>query len=181
MIFANHVRASLVAIAAATLLAANTVAAQPVTVNAPPFPAKVTSTNHVTIGGTFSFAPNPVPLVQNSQSGNLCSPSACYFGTVTASGNSAWKLQVRLASNSSAYSVNYIQTTVPQSQQSVNDGTSIPLNTATWVTVASGTTATAGVGVNLLFNARKSPGKNGIVPTGAQLAAVIAYRVVASP
>lgn len=166
---------------AVLLLAPAYTHAQPASTTAPPFPAKLNSTNNVTIAGAFSFFPSAVTLTQNSQSGNLCSPSACYAGSVTAKGNSGWKLQVRLASNPGTFSVNYIQTTVPPTQQAVNAGTSTPLNTTTWVTIATGSGATSGELINLLFNARKASGKNGIVPTGAQLAAVIAYQVVASP
>lgn len=159
----------------------SSVGAQGTTVYAPPFPAKIQTSNVVTIGGAFSFSPAAPVLTQNSQSGNLCSPGACYAGTVTAKGNSGWKLQVRLASAPGTFTVFYVQTTVPANVQAVNSGTATSLNTTTWVTVATGSSATAGAAIGVMFNARKGSGNTGIQPTGAQLAAVVTYQVVANP
>lgn len=155
--------------------------AQVTTVYAPPFPAKIQTSNVVTIGGAYSFTPAAPVLTQNSQSGNLCSPGACYVGTVTAKGNSAWKLQVRLASVPSTFSVFYVQTTTPANVQAVNSGVATSLNANTWVTVATGSSATAGAAIGVMFNARKAPGNSGIQPSGAQLGAVVAYQVVSNP
>ena len=65
--------------------------------------------------------------------------------------------------------------------QNVNSGTQTRLNTTTWLTVARGTGATAGTAIGVQLNANKEPGKNGVVPTAAQLAAVLAWQVVAYP
>ncbi|HEY2165078.1 MAG TPA: hypothetical protein VGH04_13855 [Gemmatimonadaceae bacterium] len=43
------------------------------------------------------------------------------------------------------------------------------------------TGATPGQNVALLFNANKTTGQGGVVPTAAQLAAVLSYRVIAAP
>ncbi len=42
-------------------------------------------------------------------------------------------------------------------------------------------TASARPIITLLFNANKTTGKGGFVPTAAQLAAVLSYRVIAAP
>lgn len=160
-------------------LVARTAAAQGVTVYAPPFPARVSSTNSVTIGGAFAFTASP--LTQNAQSGNLCSPGACYTGTVTARGNRGWQLQVRLASAPATFYVNYVQTTAPASAQAVNSGVQTRLTTSTWLTVATGAGATGGAPVGVQLNANKVPGNTGVVPTAAQVAAVLAWQVVAHP
>ncbi len=47
--------------------------------------------------------------------------------------------------------------------------------------VAQRVLAGAGLKVALLFNANKTTGKGGFVPTAAQLAAVLSYRVIAAP
>jgi hypothetical protein len=166
-------------VAALVTLAGRAAAAQPVTVYAPPFPARVNSTNSVTIGGTFAFTASP--LTQNSQSGNLCSPGACYVGTLTTRGNRGWQLQVRLASNPATFYVNYVATTAPASAQAVNSGTQTRLNTTSWLTVATGAAATAGSPIGVQLNANKVSGNTGVVPTAAQLAAVLAWQVVAYP
>ncbi len=167
-------------------LAASAAHAQTQTVFAPPFPAKVANTSRVTIGGTFSVAPVPAPLTQNSQTGGLCSPGACYTGTVVAKGNQGWKLQVRLASEPApnapgVFTVYYVQTTVPPTAQAVNSGTATLLNTTTWLTIAQGTSASAGTSIGMMFNARRSNGNTGLQPTAAQLMPFIAYQVVANP
>jgi hypothetical protein len=41
--------------------------------------------------------------------------------------------------------------------------------------------ATSGQNAALLFNANKTTGKGGFVPTAAQLAAVLSHRVIAAP
>ena len=134
-----------------------------------------------TVGGVFGFSPAQPTLVQNSQSGLLCSPGACYVGSVVARGNRGWQLQVRLSSKPAEFDVNYVATTVPPGTQAVNSGVITPLSTGTWLTVARSTTAAAGSTIGVQFNARKASGKNGFVPTASQLAAVLAYQVVAYP
>ncbi len=144
-------------------------------------PVTRTTTVTTTVGGVFAVSPAQPALVQNSQSGALCSPGACYVGTVVASGNRGWQLQVRLATVPSAFTVTYVATTVPAGIQAVNSGVATPLGTSTWLTIARSTTPTSGSAVGLQFNARRTSGKDGIVPTGAQLAAVVAFQVVAWP
>ncbi len=158
-----------------------TAEAQTTAVAAPPFPARIQTSNVVTIGGAFSFSPTTIALTQNSQTGNLCSPGACYVGTISARANSSWKLQVKLASNPGAFSVYYVQTTVPASAQAVNSGVATLLSTSTWLTVATGTGATASTSIGIMFNARKGSGNSGVQPTSAQLSPVIAYQVVSNP
>lgn len=156
------------------LVSAAKAAAQPGTKTA-------SNTLTTTIGGVFDVTPVPVSLTQNAQSGNLCSPGACYTGTLTAKGNRGWQLQVRLASTPAAFYVNYVQTTTPASAQAVNSGTQTRLNTTTWLTVARSTTATAGTPIGVQFNANKNSGNGGAVPTAAQLSAVLAWQVIAYP
>lgn len=134
-----------------------------------------------TIGGVFGYTPAIPALTQNAQTGVLCSPGACYTGSVMVRGNRGWKLQVRLASNPSTFSVYFVQTTVPATVQAVNSGVATLLNTGTWLTVAQSTTPASAATISLMFNARKASGNKGVQPTGAQLAPVIAYQVVANP
>lgn len=134
-----------------------------------------------TVGGVFGFFPALPTLVQNAQTGGLCSPGSCYTGSVVARGNRGWQLQVRLGSNPAGFTVNYVATTVPPGAQAVNSGVITALNTTTWLTVAQSATAASGSTIGLQFNARRTSDKNGFVPTGAQLAAVVAYRVIAYP
>ncbi|WP_284351510.1 hypothetical protein [Roseisolibacter agri] len=144
-------------------------------------PGPKTATNVVStvVGGVFAHTASP--LTQNAQAGNLCSPGFCYTGSVTARGNRGWQLQVRLASDPGTFYVNYVQTSVPPSAQAVNSGVQTRLGTDSWLTVATGTDATAGAPIGVQLNANKVSGKNGIVPTPAQLAGVLAWQVVAYP
>lgn len=134
-----------------------------------------------TVPGVFGYALSTPPLTQSSLTGGLCSPGACYSGTVTARGNRGWQLQVKLATAPGTFTVAYVQATVPPGVQAINKGTQTWLNTATWVTVATSTSPAAGSAVGLLFNANRTSGRDGVVPTAAQLAAVLAYQVVAYP
>lgn len=142
------------------------------------------STPHVlstTVGGVFNVTPLVPTLTQNAQSGNLCSPGACYVGTATTTANIGWQLQVKLATNPTGFTAAFVQTTAPASAQAVNSGVRTVLNTSTWLTVARGTAPTAGTPIGVMFNANKTNGNQGFVPTGAQLAAVVQYRVIAYP
>ncbi len=140
-----------------------------------------TNTLSTTVGGVFSVTPLVPALVQSSQSGNLCSPGACYTGSLTARGNQRWQLQVKLVSVPGTFTVAYVQTTVPATAQAVNSGQQTWLNATTWLTVASSALPSAGTPIGVMFNARKGSGKTGVQPSGAQLAATIMYRVIAFP
>ena len=166
-------RASLVALIAATLSLGTVAQAQ---VDPPR-----SNTLFTTVGGVFQVTPATPTLVQNSQPGNLCSPGACYVGTLTARGNRGWQLQVKLVSVPGTFTVAYVQTTVPSNVQAVNSGRQTWLTAPTWVTVATSTATSAGTPVSVMFNARKGSGNSGIQPTAAQVAASLEYRVVAFP
>lgn len=140
-----------------------------------------TNTLSTTVSGVFSVAPLVPALTQSSQTGNLCSPGACYNGTVTARGNQRWQLQVKLVSIPGTFTVAYVQTSVSGTAQAVNSGQQTWLDATTWLTVASSTHPSAGTPIGVMFNARKGSGKTGIQPTGAQLAATVMYRVIALP
>ncbi len=144
-------------------------------------PVQGSNTLSTTVGGVFLVSPPTPTLTQNSQSGNLCSPGACYVGSVTARGNRGWQLEVKLASTPSNFTVAHVQTTVPASAQAVNNGTQTWLNTTTWVPIARSTTSTAGSAVSVMFNARRNSGGNGQVPPAGDVAAVVQYRLVAYP
>lgn len=135
----------------------------------------------VLVGANFDVSPALPSLVQNSQSGNLCSPGACYVGSVTARGNRGWQLEVKLSSTPNNFTVAHVQTTVPASAQSVNNGVQTWLNTTTWVPIARSSTSTAGSAVSVMFNARRNSGGNGQVPPAGDVAAVVQYRLVAYP
>lgn len=139
------------------------------------------NTLSTTVGGVFSAMPLVPALVQNSQSGNLCSPGACYTGTLTARGNQRWQLQVKLASVPSTFTVAYVQTTVPSSAQAVNSGMRTVLDATTWLTIATGLTPSAGTPIGVMFNARKGSGNTGVQPSAEQLASTLTYRVIAFP
>lgn len=163
-------------------LGATRLQAQPVVINLPPGPPRTAPTTAtVTIGGIFGTSPATPVLTQNSQTGNLCSPGACFVGAVVARGNRGWKLQVRLASTPVGFSVRYVQTTTPPNAQAVNSGTQTLLTTTTWLTIATGATATSGSSIGVMFNANKNPGNQGVVPNATQVAAVVMYQVVANP
>ncbi len=133
------------------------------------------------VGGVFGFSPALPTLTQNSQTGNLCSPGACFVGSVTTRGNRGWQLQVKLASQPVGFTVRYVQTTVPASAQAVNSGVQTLLTTATWLTVATGALPTGGSVVGVMFNANRTSGNSGVQPSAAQVAAVVTYQVVAFP
>jgi hypothetical protein len=90
---------------------------------------------------------------------------------------------VKLSGTPDNFSVNYVATTVPATAQAVNSGTQTPLCAAStcWLTIARSGAATAGTSVGMMFNANKTNGKSGKVPSAAELAAVLVYRVVAGP
>lgn len=140
-----------------------------------------TYTLATTVGGVFTVTPLVPVLARNSQSGNLCSPGACYTGSVTARGNSGWQLQVKLVPTPLEFTVAFVRTTVPASVQAVNSGTQTWLNSTTWLTVASSTSSSAGADIGVMFNARRGTAASGVLPTGAQLTQAVMYRVVSFP
>ncbi len=155
----------------AAILVARAAIAQPSTVTLPPNPAVIHTTASVTVPGTFTASPGPV--TQNSLQGNPCNPGACFDAPVTVHANSKWQLQVTLNPAPTNFIVIWVESRSPVVTHQLTAGV--------YQTVASGTTATPGQNVPLLFNANKTTGKGGFVPTAAQLAAVLSYRVIAAP
>jgi hypothetical protein len=144
--------------------------AQAASVTLPPNPTVIHTTNTVTIGGTFSV--NVGSLIQNGQQANPCNPGACFDGTTVVHANRGWKLQVTLSLTPANFTVFWIEK--PQNLQR-------PLTAGVYQTIATGTSATPAQTISSMFNANKTTAKGGIVPTAAQLAAVLSYRVIADP
>ena len=144
--------------------------AQAATVTIPTSPATIHTTNTVTIGGTFSVAAGAV--TQNSQQANPCNPGACFDAVTTVQANQKWQLQVTLSQNPDKFYVNWILK--PQNTQ-------VRLSAGTYVTIATGTGSTPSLSISNMYNANKTTGPGGFVPTAAQLAAVLSYRVIAAP
>jgi hypothetical protein len=155
----------------AIVVAQSSAAAQPSTVNLPPNPAVIHTTTSVTISGAFVATPGPV--TENSFQANPCNPGACFDAPVTVQANSKWQLQVTLNPAPTNFIVVWVESRSPIVTHSLTAGV--------YQTVASGTGATPGQNVALLFNANKTTGQGGFVPTAAQLAAVLSYRVIAAP
>ena len=155
----------------AAILVARAAVAQPSTVNLPPNPAVIHTTASVTVPGAFVATPGPV--TQDAFQANPCNPGACFDAPVTVQANSKWQLQVTLNQDPTDFLVIWVESRSPIVTH--------PLTAGVYQTVASGTGATPGLNVALLFNANKTTGKGGFVPTAAQLAAVLSYRVIAAP
>ena len=128
------------------------------------------TTNTVTIGGTFSV--NTGTVTQNSQQANPCNPGACFDAITTVHANRGWQLQVTLNSTPANFTVRWIS--LPS-----NEG--FPLTAGVWQTIETGTTATPSQQFSSEYNANKTTGPGGFVPTAAQVAAVLTYRVIAFP
>ena len=158
-------------LAVAAGLIASAANAQPSTVNLPPNPAVIHTTSSVTIPGVFTTSPGVV--TQNSFQANPCNPGACFDAPVTVHANSKWQLQVTLNQTPANFTVIWVESRSPIITHSLTAGV--------YQTVASGTTATPGQAIALMYNANKTSGKGGFVPTPAQLAAVLLYRVIAAP
>jgi len=122
------------------------------------------------VNGTFSVSAGA--LVQNTQQANPCNPGACYDAATNVHANRSWQLQVTLSETPANFYVNWIQK--PQNAQ-------VRLNAGTWQTIASGTTSTPSQALSSMYNANKTTAKGGFIPTAAQLAAVLSYRVIANP
>jgi hypothetical protein len=150
--------------------AAREASAQGQSVTLPPNPAVIHTTNTVTVGGTFSV--NTGTVAQNSQQANPCNPGACFDAITTVHANRGWQLQVTLNQTPANFTVCWIS--LPSNQP-------FPLTPGVWQTIATGTTATPSQQLSSEYNANKKTGPGGIVPTAAQLAAVLTYRVVAFP
>jgi len=144
--------------------------AQGQSVTLPPNPAVIHTTNTVTIGGTFSV--NTGTVTQNSQQANPCNPGACFDAITTVHANRGWQLQVSLNSTPANFTVRWIS--LPSNQ-------GFPLTAGVWQTIKTGTTATPSQQFSSEYNANKTSGPGGVVPTAAQLAAVLTYRVIAFP
>jgi len=151
----------------------STLAAQPVVVNVPPgtLPKSVPTVAQVTIGGTFSAVPVAPSLTQTSQQGNPCNPGACFSSAIAVNANQGWQLRVRVKPSApTSFYVNWITQANAQ----------VRLSTA-WYTIRSSNTGISNSPTNLLFNANKVPGNQGVVPTAAQLSTYIEFQVVAFP
>lgn len=149
--------------------------AQPVVVNIPPgtFPRTVPTTASVTISGAFAIVPVAPPLTQTTQQGNLCNPGACFTGTMSVQANSRWQVQVRVKPTApTTFIVNWI-TPAPSENQ-------VRFSTA-WYTIKSGTTPSTSTAMPVKYNANKTTGKGGVVPTAAQLTSYLEYRIIALP
>jgi hypothetical protein len=150
---------------------ARVVSAQPASVTLPPNPAVIHTSASVTVPGTFAATPGPV--TQNSFQANPCNPGACFDAPVTVQANSKWQLQVTLNPAPTNFLVIWVESRSPIVTHALTPGV--------YQTVATGTTATPGQNIALMFNANKTTGPGGFVPTAAQLAAVLSYRVIAAP
>ena len=145
--------------------------AQAASVFLPPNPTVIHTTSSVTIGATFSV--NTGSVTQNSQQANPCNPGACYDALTTVYANRGWQLQVTLTENPANFTVRWIS--LPSNQP-------FTLTAGVWQTIATGTTATPSQQQSSEYNAAKKTGApGGFVPTAAQVAAVLTYRVIANP
>lgn len=142
-------------------------------------PVSATNLLTTTVGSVFSWLPSPLALT--SHTGKLCSPGACYSGTVDVQANRGWKLQVKLSTTPSSFTVAFVQTTVPPNVQPVNSGTQTWLNTTTWVTIAQSDFPASKAVIGVMFNAKRVSGRGGAVPPPAQVDAVLQYQVVNHP
>jgi hypothetical protein len=140
------------------------------TATIPVSPAVIHTINSVTVGGTFAVTPGL--LTQNGQQANPCNPGACFDAITTVKANQKWQLQVTLSQTPANFYVNWIP--LPQNVP-------IRLSAGTWQTIATGTGSTPSQNLSSEFNANKLTGPGGSVPTAAQLAAVLSYRVIAAP
>ena len=163
------IRPVCVSIALGTSLFAVPVGAQS-SVTIPTSPAVIQTSNSVTIGGTFSVDAGGV--TQNPQQANPCNPGACFDATTTVHANRGWQLQVTLNQTPAFFNVRWIS--LPS-----NEG--FPLTAGVWQTIATGTTSTPSQQFSSEYNANKNTGPGGFVPTAAQVAAVLTYRVIAFP
>ncbi len=166
-------RRLLAAIALLTLPAL--AAAQPIVVNLPPGtrPRTVPVTATVLVGGAFSATPAAPALEEIApQPANLCNPGNCFIGSISVRANQQWQIQVRVKAGApSNFYVSWI-TPAPQSRVRL---------TNVWTTIGSGTGPSTGTALPLLFNANKTTGRLGFVPTASQLAGYLEYQVIALP
>jgi hypothetical protein len=146
--------------------------AQATSVFLPPNPTVIHTTSSVTIGGTFSVDVGAV--TQNSLQANPCNPGACYDAITTVHANRGWQLQVTLNQTPANFTVRWIE-------KPGNIGH--PLTAGVYQTIATGNAATPAQTISSMYNADKFTGRGGggFIPTAAQVAAVLSYRVIASP
>ena len=166
----RYLLAGTACVAALLGAAARKVSAQGQSVTLPPNPTVIHTTNTVTVGGTFSVSTGTV--TQNSQQANPCNPGACFDASTTVHANRGWQLQVTLNQTPANFTVRWIS--LPSNQP-------FPLTAGVWQTIKTGTTATPSQQFSSEYNANKTTGPGGFVPTAAQLAAVLTYRVIAFP
>lgn len=110
-------------------------------------------------------------MVQDSPSG--CGPGVCFDVPVTVRANSKWALQVTVTPASSGLTVGWVESRSPLTTHQLTPGS--------YLMVASGSTATPAQDIALMFNVSNTTGEGGSVPTPAQLAAVLSFRVIAAP
>ncbi len=102
---------------------------------------------------------------------DACPSGACFDVSVAVRANTKWQLQATLTSALPNFNVAWVESRSPF--------VSHQMATGVYQTVAAGNGA-LNQNVALLFNANSTTGK-GDVPTAAQLAAVLSYRVIAAP
>lgn len=165
-----HVRAAVQRVALLLVGVAPCMAAQGVVSNGPQ--PMVPNSATVTIAGTFALVPATPALVQLAQQGALCNPGACYSGTATVRANQAWVAQVRVRPTApSSFTTAWI---APGATQAVR-------LTTTFMAIASGSAPSTGSPLPLMFSAAKAQGRGGAVPSAAQLAGYLEFRVVGAP
>ena len=140
------------------------------TVTIPSSPATIHTMNTVTVGGTFAVTAGS--MTQNNLQANPCNPGACFDANTTVQANRGWQLQVTLTETPANFVVAWIEK--PANIQH-------PLTAGIYQTIATGTGSTPSLTTSSMYNANKTTSKGGAVPTAAQLAAVLTYRVIASP
>lgn len=147
-----------------------------VVVNLPPStsPKVVPTTASVTVPGAFAITPIAPSLAQTTGQANLCNPGFCAAGNLTVQANSRWQVQVRVKPAApTTFYVNWITPAPTQTQ--------VRLDKINWYTIRTGTTVSSNTAVALQFNANKVTGNTGVVPTAAQLASYLEFRIVALP
>ncbi len=117
------------------------------------------------------FGATPGAVVQDSPSG--CEPGVCFDVPVTVRANSKWELQVTVTPASSGLTIGWVESRSPLTTHQLTPGT--------YLMVASGSTATPAQDIALMFNVNNTTGEGGSVPTPAQLAAALSFRVIAAP
>jgi hypothetical protein len=167
---------------AAGIVASTPVAAtaQHVTANLPPNPTVVRTTATVVVGSVFGVTTTPVLQLTPARDGGgpfnfngPCDPGACFEATVMVRANTKWRLQIALTSTPPDFTVTLVASLLPFVTQQLSAGD--------YQTVVTGPIRTNGQPVLLFLTANKTKAKGAFVPTAAQLASVLSYRVIAAP